>query len=231
MAHNNILKYVQILLLMFITPVSFATDPGDQILEEKCVLCHQKPDPAKLTKAQWVVKIKRMAPAAGLSSDETSKVLDYVSSLAKDAASVLTMVNEKELFDEKCSLCHTTNRALIMPMTAESVNEIIPRMQAMAGSWISDNQAHKISEYLIHGAPDSKRPTRKEISTQNPYELFLQRCTACHTAEQVFTRLKSDKKNETVAAWPNIVNRMRQKAPNWITESEAQIITGFLNNL
>jgi len=70
---------------------------------------------------------------------------------------------------------------------------------------IFDEEAHEISEYLIHGAPESIRPARSELVTEKPYDLFLQRCTACHTAEQIFSRLKTDKKGKTVSGWPDIV--------------------------
>lgn len=224
-------QWMLALTLVLLSPALFSADGAKQIIEEKCTLCHDAPDPVTLTKEEWVIKVDEMAPNAGLSTAETLVVLDYVSSLAKDAASVLSMGNEKKLFDLKCSLCHTTNRALIMPMTPESVNEIVSRMQKMAGDWITDDQAHEISGYLIHGAPESERPTRAEISPSEPYALFLQRCTACHTAEQVFTRLKHDKEGTTVANWPVIINRMQTKAPNWITKKEAADIIHFLKAL
>ena len=224
-------KWILVFAFTFVSPILFAADQGQKIINERCVLCHLAPDPAKLTKEEWVLKIEEMAPNAGLSSDEQSEVLDYVSSLAKGAASVLSMKGEKKLFDEKCSLCHTTNRALLMPMTPESVREIVPRMQAIAGNWITDEEAHEISEYLIHGAPESIRPARSELAAVEPYDLFLQRCTACHTAEQIFNRLKTDKRGKTVSGWPGIVKRMQQKAPNWITNAEADNIVSFLNGL
>ena len=117
-----------------------------------------------------------------------------------------------------------------MPMTPESVAEIVPRMQAMASDWITDDQAHEISEYLVNGAPDSQRPRRSELAATD-YDLFLQRCTACHTGEQIFSRLKSDSNGTTVSSWADIVNRMQQKAPAWITRSEAENIVKFLNGL
>lgn len=237
MTHNYILKGMLVVVLLFTTSVSLAQDPGDQILEDKCTMCHDKPDPAKLTKEEWVIKVDEMAPNAGLSSAETSKVLDYVSSHAKGAAAVLSMVNEKRLFDEKCSLCHTTNRALIMPMTLDSVREIVSRMQTIAGSWfmsgdwITNDQANEISEYLVHGAPESTRPKRSELKTSDPYEMFLQRCTACHTAEKIFVRLESDREGKTVTKWAEIVNEMQKKAPDWIIKPEAKTITSFLSGL
>lgn len=224
-------KWMIAFVLILLAPVSFSANNAKQIIEEKCTLCHDMPDPATLTKEEWVIKVDEMAPNAGLSTAESSMVLDYVSSLAKDAASVLSMGNQKQLFDEKCSLCHTTNRALIMPMTPESVHVIVTRMQSMAGDWITNDQADEISEYLIHGAPESERPTRAEISPSEPYALFLQRCTTCHTAEQIFTRLKRDKKGITAANWPVIINRMQTKAPNWITKKEASNIIHFLKAL
>lgn len=231
MIYDYILKWVLVMVLMLIAPVSFAADPGDQLLEEKCTLCHDKPDPAKLTKEEWVIKVDEMAPNAGLSSGETSSVLDYVSRHAKGAAAVLSMLNEKKLFDEKCSLCHSTNRALLIPMTPDSVREIVSRMQKIAGSWITNDQADEISDYLAHGAPESIRPKRSELETSDPYGLFIQRCTVCHTAEKIFSRLESARKGETVSKWAEIVSGMQEKAPDWITKPEAQKITGFLKGL
>lgn len=220
-----------LLLLLFITPNALAENSAEQIMEEKCALCHEVPKVEKLSREQWVIKVDEMAPSAGLSSSEKSIVKDYVNSYVKGAASVLSMKNEKKLFDDKCGLCHTTERALIMPMTAESVVEIVTRMQAMSEGWISDGEAHEILEYLNHGAPDSKRPTRNQMQIEDPYQLFLQRCTACHNAERVFSLLESDKKKGTpVADWPEIVNRMQQKAPNWLTKQESVMIIDFLQS-
>jgi hypothetical protein len=61
--------------------------------------------------------------------------------------------------------------------------------------------------------------------------MFLQRCTACHTAEKIFVLLESGREGKTVTKWAEVVDEMQEKAPDWIIKSEGKIITSFLNGL
>ena len=96
--------------------------------------------------------------------------------------------------------------------------------------WISPEEAHEILEYLNQGAPEAEKPVRQE-ATGGPSDVFRQRCTACHTPERVFKMVQIAKEADQAPQWMHIVKRMRQKAPEWITEDEAVKIVEFLQTL
>lgn len=212
--------------------VSSAESPGKQILQQRCALCHAAPDPKSLTSEEWVVTLKSMAPNAGLDSEETANVLDFVSRHAKQAEVIVSMAKERKLFEDKCSECHTTARVFLEPLTSESRRHIVMRMQQYAPNRISVHDAHEILEFLNHGAPEARRPPPREpITDGGPAATFRERCTACHTAERVFLLLKEGKNNGTAPPWLHIVNRMQNKAPDWISKAEARDILEYLQTL
>ena len=54
----------------------------------------------------------------------------------------------KSLFEKRCSLCHSTSRALDKSKTAEEWKQTVTRMKGHAGDRISDEDAETISKYL-----------------------------------------------------------------------------------
>ncbi|MEN8108629.1 MAG: hypothetical protein ABFS22_11560 [Pseudomonadota bacterium] len=209
-----------------------AAEPqGKKIMEDKCTLCHDLPEPGKLSKEQWVVTLKEMAANAGLSKREKKVVLDYVTSHEKKALIAVSMAKERELFEQKCSLCHTTARVFLMPLTSKSRRHIVLRMQKRAPDFITSNEAHQILEYLNAGAPGADKPPARAPADGSPAAIFRNRCTVCHTAERVYLELQeSDKKGATVV-WGHVIKRMREKVPDWITEKEAKQILQYLSSL
>ncbi len=207
-----------------------AAQSGKEILENRCIMCHDLPDPDQLSKEEWVLQLETMGDLAGLSGSEKGKVLDYVTSHEKKAVTIVSMAQERKLFETKCSLCHTTNRVLLMPLTPDSRQHIVKRMQKRAPNWISEDDVHEIMEYLNHGAPESEKPEHKPV-TGGPAVVFRERCTACHTAERVYLALRKSNEQGTAMVWGHIVNRMREKAPEWITEREAKQILEYLSSI
>jgi mono/diheme cytochrome c family protein len=59
----------------------------------------------------------------------------------------------KALFEQKCSVCHGLDRALVRTETKEKWASIIKDMQEKKTDWISDADAVKILDYLVaeHG--------------------------------------------------------------------------------
>lgn len=56
---------------------------GEDLFNLKCGRCHGLPAPSEFTIADWQPIMKRMAPKAKLSADETNWVLAYVDANAK----------------------------------------------------------------------------------------------------------------------------------------------------
>jgi cytochrome c5 len=54
----------------------------------------------------------------------------------------------KSLFEKRCSLCHSTSRALDKTKTAEEWKQTVSRMKGHAGDRISAADAETISKYL-----------------------------------------------------------------------------------
>ncbi len=218
------------LLILLEVGCTRAGEPGEKIMASRCIQCHDLPDPSMLTDEQWVVVLETMAANAELSSKEKSAVLDYLTSHEKMAVVVASMVSEKQLLESRCSHCHTTDRVLMMDLTHESSSHIVMRMQERAPDLISDSDVRAIVEYLDRGAPESGRREHNPVNG-GPAEVFRERCTACHTAERVYLALQEGEKKGTAVVWAHIVNRMRKKAPQWITDGESQQILQYLDKL
>jgi cytochrome c5 len=54
----------------------------------------------------------------------------------------------KALFEKRCSLCHSTSRALGKTKIAKEWRQTVTRMQGYAGGRISDEEAKIIIEYM-----------------------------------------------------------------------------------
>ncbi len=216
-------------LLALVPAAGWASHTGEHVFQENCGRCHALPDPEKLTSEQWVVRLEMMAPMARLNKEEKTKVLGFLQEHSKKAVQVVSMARERKTFEEKCSLCHTPDRIFLEPLTPESRRHIVLRMRSRAPQgWITEEDAHEILEYLTHGAPEAKKPQRKEVKG-GPAEVFRERCSACHTLERIY--LKVEESEGKAPAWMHIVARMREKAPQWITQKEAEQILSYLEAL
>lgn len=213
-----------------------AVQDGQKIYEDRCGMCHDLPDPDKPPpegKGHWKERLDLMAPNAGLSNKEKAAVLEFLQNHEKGASNMVSFAQEQQVFEKKCSLCHTIDRVFRIPLTDESRAHIVKRMQERAPDWITSEEAHEILEYL--GKAGNKMP--EQIPRPGPAEgekagdgavaLFRQRCSACHTLERVYLKLEED----PATAWMHIVSRMQKKAPEWLTSDEARKIAEYLKSL
>ncbi|MEE8429518.1 MAG: photosystem P840 reaction-center cytochrome c-551 [Gammaproteobacteria bacterium] len=229
--YHPLLGIVAWLLLCSLPFTTGAKQSGEQLLEKRCTLCHDKPEPGKFTQDEWVRQIKDMAPNAGLNKAEIETVLQFVTSHAKQASTVVSMAKERRLFEGKCSQCHTTNRVFLESLTPKSRRHIVLRMQGRAQGWISPQEAGQILDFLNKGAPGAKKPPKRRSVNGGAEQVFQERCTACHTMERVFSKMQLNDGKNSVGNWTHIVNRMQQKAPDWITKKEAEQILRYLQTL
>lgn len=208
-----------------------AADPaaitGEKVFKSQCGQCHALPDPEKLTAEQWVLRIEEMAPMAGLKSGEKTEVLGFLQGHSRKVVKIMSMAEEKRLFEQKCGLCHTPDRVFLEPLSGESLRHVVLRMRERAPGWISAEELQEIMEYLSHGAPESKRPEKKPVAGSEA--LFRDRCSTCHTLERVYLELEEAKGK--APPWLHVVKRMQEKAPQWITPGEAGEIVKYLQTL
>jgi cytochrome c2 len=121
------------------------------------------------------------------------------------------------LFETKCSRCHPLSRPLSKTMTTEEWDSLTMQMRSKLPIWISEEERKSIVYYLVKVRGDEPP---KEIAANQA--LFEDKCSLCHSIDRPLFALKS------LEEWPKIVERMRDKDPEWITEVEAQTITTYL---
>ena len=63
--------------------------------------------------------------------------------------------------------------------------------------------------------------SQRQSRRRGAVDVFRVRCGACHTLERVYQYLET---HGSKAEWPLLVERMRLKAPEWISETEAVLI-------
>lgn len=200
-----------------------ADSPGKQIFEQRCSRCHDLPDPETPPPEGWPKRLDLMAKLAKLNVDEKANVLDFLQSHTQKAVKTVSLAEERRLFEEKCSLCHTLERVFLIPLNEASRRHIVLRMQKRAPDWISEQEAELILDYISKASP-SEHPKKP---AQDAAAMFRERCTACHTLERVYLKLEAQK----APAWLHIVERMQQKAPQWLTDQEARQIVQYLQAL
>ncbi len=215
--------FVLLSILAGPTP-GFAQDQGEKLYKERCSICHAPPKPEEKTEKQWPKIMDQMAANAQLSAREKESVLKYLVEHARHEAVEARLAAEKKLLEEKCSLCHTLDRLYVVKLTAEDMDHVVKRMRLRAPDWITPEDARRILEYMK--TDPHERRKRQEVKG-GPEVLFRERCAACHGLERVF--LEAEKPG--TKDWMHIVKEMQEKAPEWVTQDEAQKIIAYLQAL
>ncbi len=203
-------------------------EAGQRIFEARCKWCHDLPDPQQPPPEGWLEALDKMGPLARLSKSRRQDVLEFLTEHEKSAVITVSMADDRNLFEAKCTRCHTLDRVFFMPSDAKYRRHVLVRMQSRDKGWISDQELERILAYLEAGPVPVAR-VDSPADPSDPKEIFVQRCTACHTLERVY--LKLDEADGIGASWAHIVNRMRARAPTWITEDEAANILAYLTEL
>lgn len=147
--------------ILFILPLTLSASPaGKEVFEERCHRCHDLPDPSTAPAMGWEKRLKLMAKLAKLSPDQKSDVLTYLQSHSKSAEKTISLADERRLFEQKCSLCHTLDRIFLEPMTDKTRQHIVKRMREKNQQWISDEESMQILDYLSKApiVPREKKP-------------------------------------------------------------------------
>jgi mono/diheme cytochrome c family protein len=216
--------------LMLVFPSAWpATQDGQNLFEKRCIACHKLPDPAQPPPEGWAERLELMAPQARLKSAQKAAVLEYLLSHTRTSVAAAALDEDRVLFEEKCSRCHTLERVFLIPLTDEARQHVVHRMQARSGTgWLSDEDVERILAYLAI-AGQEVTVAQAVGSDAGGQEMFFTRCSACHTIERVFSKLEDSAQDNP--PWAHTVSRMRGKAPQWMTEEETALILEYLQSL
>ena len=169
-------------------------------------------------------RLHELGPIDKLTPEQQKEALGFLRHHGWEINQIVEMSGDRDLFEEKCS-CATVPT---VPSSASSRTErraTLERMQRRAPDWISAAQLQTILAFLERGAPGVIKPEHKLVSA-NPVDVFRVRCSACHTLERAYLYLETHREE---TQWPPVVERMRLKAPEWISKTEAALITEYLN--
>jgi len=217
--------------VIIFSATSFAEPGGQELFEKRCVVCHELPDPGQPPLVGWERQLELMAPLARLEPNQRQEVLSYLSSHLRDAVFDASLDEDRSLFEDKCSRCHTLDRILLSPLRGEDLKHVVNRMQSRSGTdWLSDLEVERVLAYLSE-APREPMPITALSSESEPADIFEVRCSACHSLERIFGRLAEIEGTETEEFWSHTISRMRGKAPQWMPESEASQILEYLQSL
>lgn len=202
---------------------------GQNLFEKRCAVCHKLPDPGQPPPVGWEQQLELMAPLARLEDRQKQEILDYLLSHSRQAIMDASVEEDRLLFEEKCGHCHTVDRVLLSSLTGESLRHVVNRMQSRSGTdWLSDQEIEQVLAYLSELPRETVQSAPFPDST-TPDQIFAVRCSACHTLERVYQRL--GEAPDLADYWSHTVSRMRGKAPQWMSESEAGQILEYLRSI
>ncbi len=206
-----------------------ATD-AESLFHKRCGICHKLPDPADLAPENWQKQLDKMAPLARLKKKQKGEILDFLVSHSRQQVLEQTARNDRELVRQKCSTCHTLGRVALESFTGETGSHILERMQRYAGTdYLSDEDLIQIRDYLQHKQASDLEDVPSVPPSASTEETFRTRCTGCHSLERVLQLV--GRHNTSDAAWVHIVSRMREKAPDWISEEESERLARYIQSL
>lgn len=219
---------VGIAMYLLAAPALSGVEEGEAVFSKRCQTCHKLPDPNKPPKDGWAKRLDQMAPMAGLKKEQKQSVLEFLLYHSKDKEKDAALAEDRAFFENKCSYCHALDRVFLMPLSEENRRHVVERMQNRAGpDWLSDADAERILAYLAKITPKMQEPER--LDGKDGHEIMKARCTACHSLERIFLEL--DENADDPELWTHVVSRMRSKAPQWISETEAQSVIEYLKTL
>ncbi len=227
---NNRFKLLVLSILLVLSSTAWSADitEGQQLFEKRCAACHKLPDPAQPPAVGWEKQLEKMGLFAQLKKAQKQEVLEFLLSHSRDAAKSASLEEDRALFEEKCSHCHTLNRIFLEPLHGDDLQHVVSRMQSKSGTdWLSDEEIARILAYLGN-APSEAAPATALDGNATPEQLFSARCSGCHSLERIFSKLGSAEGSADF--WSHTVSRMRGKAPQWMPESEANQILEYLQS-
>ena len=227
---TNPIKYVIFAGFLFVFSNAWsASSTGQELFEKRCAACHKLPDPSVEPAVGWEQQLEAMGALARLKKGQKEELLAYLQSHTRDAVMDASLDEDRILFEEKCSRCHSLDRIFLEPLQGGDLQHIVSRMQSKSGTdWLSNEEVERVLAYLT-SAPREAIPTAELAGNATPEQIFAVRCSGCHTLERIFSNLGESA--DTNDFWSHTVSRMRGKAPQWMPESEADQILEYLRTI
>jgi cytochrome c5 len=124
---------------------------GAALVAERCTVCHsiERIQNAAKTRDVWEDTVKRMiGKGANLSSDEKDIVINYLAETYKaNASSASTDLNGAALVQERCTVCHSTERIQNSSKTRDEWENTVKRMIGK-GAVLNSDEKDAVINYL-----------------------------------------------------------------------------------
>jgi len=137
---------LSILFLCFSAVKLFAADPlsEEELFISRCTKCHDAEKSKKLhvSKQVFLDTIKKMQSKEG--ANISNKEADAIAQLLSDP--------NREVFETKCSKCHSLERVDQKHLTGETAEKVLNTMCTKKGCDISDAERKQIEKFLKYYA-------------------------------------------------------------------------------
>jgi cytochrome c5 len=188
------------------------TDPDNAVFESVCGRCHEPSLAHRFVKSpeEWEATV-----ATCLNRDSAAPTLDPVS--RQNILSMLIRHRSSKgdtLFAFRCNRCH--NAKVIddyLSMSRDTIKLMVKRHVRQYNKVVTAWEGELIADYLIEKAERTSQtnPVR-QAESQYHFELW---CGECHTVSFRYKAMFAQSRDEN--EWEAVVQRMREKAPDFIT--------------
>jgi len=229
-AYKNIVSMLAGISLLIVPAVATRAAEGGAATQARCAGCHNLDDPAALAGKEWDKRLDQMRRFDSLTEADRQDLFTFMREHTHKAESVVAMGKEERFFEQKCGLCHAPARIFMLPTTAEDRRHIVTRMREHwegGESWISDADAKRILAFVEKSIAEKAPLPRHEVEGGDK-DVFRTRCVGCHNMDRIFEKIAANGGNSQT--WMHIVERMRAKQPEWISEDEARRIVEYITS-
>lgn len=195
-------------------------------LERRCGQCHDVSGADQLKSENWLERLQELGPLDQLDQKQRTEVVGFLRYHGWEVNQIVGMATERHLFEEKCGLCHSVERVFVKTLSPEQIDTTVERMRLREPQWMSQEDAKTITAFIKGGARGVPRPVHNAVEG-SPADVFRDRCAGCHPLERAYLYLET----ELEPHWPLLVKRMQVKAPEWISDAEAEQIVTYLSGL
>lgn len=129
---------------------------GVELARERCVTCHEADliIAQRLTKPGWTREVEKMMRWGAKANDaEKTALIDYFSDhfgprKASAAVAMTSAERGKQIFDDKCLLCHETDLVVAQRLTKQGWTREVEKMVRW-GAKVSDAEKEPLVDYLL----------------------------------------------------------------------------------
>ncbi|MBZ0270493.1 cytochrome c [bacterium] len=195
---------------------AWRTDPDWELFRDTCSECHAVSRPQRFAKSpeQWRRTVDTM-----LAKDPDYGKLITEEERKRIAALLIRhrSAGAKELFEIRCNACHQAGVIdAYRDLDEEALRDLLGRHvlthNYYVQTWEGDLIYNAIRERF------AAMPRGETVSDVGSQRLFERRCNVCHTVGFRYRTMFD--RPRTPAEWYEIIERMRQKAPDFILETE-----------